>query len=184
MSIFVRFLILSTILVVSLNAKWFFGNSAFVGSSFSSDSQAGLKMYVQHDALPALTVIGGYTHFSWLQTGVSYLGNTIGANQSLSQETISLGLGATLWAKGNFYIDASASYYFLEGLTFSGGITDASFPTSAYDLQLGFGYNISNFSLRPYYSMINFSEDYIVLSQTMLSLSRQQTFGLELIYWY
>lgn len=58
MPIFVRFLILSTILVVSLNAKWFFGNSAFVGSSFSSDSQAGLKMYVQHDALPALTVIG------------------------------------------------------------------------------------------------------------------------------
>ncbi len=184
MNVFIRFLLFNMSLTVLLQAQWFFGNSAFAGSSLSDDVQAGAKVYVQHDALPALTVTGGYTYFSWVQPGVEYNGNTIGANQSISLNALSLGIGATLWAKGNFYLDAAVSYYFLEELTFGGGAGDASFPTSAYDIQVGLGVNLGSLSLRPYYSMLNFSEDYIVYSQTMLALTQQHTFGLELIYWY
>ena len=183
-----RFSFSVLLLTLSLHAQWFFANSAFVGSGFSSNLQTGVKVYVQHDAYPALALSGGYTYFNWVQPGVTYTQSgtdfLVGVDQNIHQNTLSLGLNLTLFAKNSFYIDVAASYYLLQELTFGDPVKDASFPTSGYNLELGVGYNLGYWSFRPYYSFISFADDYIVLNQVMLPLTQQHTFGLELIYWY
>ena len=169
-------------------AQWFFGNSLSYSTDAKLMQSISAKLYVQNSNFPRVALTAGYSYYRYIQPGVTYTQSgtsyLIAKDQALNENALFLGLNATLFATGNFYIDGQASYIALQKLTFSAPIEDATFPRSGYSAGLGLGYVLGSSNVRLFYKYLAFDQDYIVLNQTMLSLSAQHTFGLEFIYWY
>lgn len=172
-------------LVTQLYGEIFIGTSLQYGTAEESDTSYAVKVYAQSSSLPALSVHAGIKNYSWVQEGISYNNLIIGADQTLDFQGVFAGLDFNLWANNYFFVDSSLSYIILSKVTFEDSVTsaDVTFPSSAYDLELGIGTNYGSWTLRPFYSITKFDSDYVVLGKIMRT-KQQQSFNLEFIYWW
>lgn len=173
-------------LATQLYSEVFLGTSIQYGVGESSDKSYAAKVYVQHSSLPILSFYGGVKNYSWAQEkGVVYNNLTIGSGQTVDFQGAFVGLGLNLWAKSIFFIDSSISYTILSDVIFEESVSgsDVTFPSSAYDVELGCGVNYGRFSFRPFYGVSKFNSDYTVLGKT-LRAKTQHSVNFELIYWW
>lgn len=174
--------------VTFAQAQFFWAGAARYAMTTNDGTAYSAKVYLQDSNYPALALHAGVGMYSWTQAGITYTQSgtdyTVGAGQSLNVANASLGIDLNIWAKGPFFIDAAASYIFLNKVTFSDTITDASFPSNAYELELGAGINLGYFTLRPSYSVTFFDSNYLVLGQTMIELEKQTSINLDIVYWW